>query len=744
MNLTAMKKRLYIIASVLAAITACSEKNELSTPLELGVKQQEVTLPCTAGSYYVEVLADGEFTLSLPSDATWLSIGGERSISGHGDSRIELSYEMNRGLQRTAVLHLSRGKKDIGIEITQQGILSSGIEFGVRSITAGAEAGRHSAKITTLCKDSDLLISVSYKGQQGWISDFEKSNNYLVFGVIENASEENRIAEITVSSKSDPALSDVLQICQLGSGISLNKIAFDELEGIAGSAVSGSGSYLEGVVISDNSEGNGAPNLNISASLQDNTLADRTVYIQAADGSAGVKVIFDSQADNILRRYDSVRLLLDGTTVIRHSDPVHYEIRGVGTENLLYTEAGNSLSVPEKKKRMSELTDADIHTFVTITDCEIPIRKGPFFPIDLRHTYVINRYPMVIRDIEGSTMHLMSNITASWQRDGKGLPEGSGEISGVLVHETCDNFNWDSAKAMAATIDGVKLDYVTEIGDIGKYQIRPLKRSEIKLGERFEDGFSGLLMEVRYYNKSHNELVVNVKSNTIYSTYPAVEFPLTDPSVKGVLETVGSDGNVAGVAAYRDWTLLGPMENGELTNASCGNGVYDFFGNSAHWNVYSLASTTGLLLDANGSAWYCTGWSEKKSWRATFSTEGLTEANFPLSVQFGAVAGLGETVGAPRYWVIEYSADGSVWTKFGEYTVPDFPILSNRKAWQCPGPKYMSFTLPEDSSMLGKEKVYVRMHPANTKAGTPNSYDDGEIVSTCTSEMNYFAIRYNK
>ena len=90
MNLTAMKKRLYIIASVLAAITACSEKNELSTPLELGVKQQEVTLPCTAGSYYVEVLADGEFTLSLPSDATWLSIGGERSISGHGDSRIEL------------------------------------------------------------------------------------------------------------------------------------------------------------------------------------------------------------------------------------------------------------------------------------------------------------------------------------------------------------------------------------------------------------------------------------------------------------------------------------------------------------------------------------------------------------------------------------------------------------------------------------------------------------------------------
>ena len=101
-------------------------------------------------------------------------------------------------------------------------------------------------------------------------------------------------------------------------------------------------------------------------------------------------------------------------------------------------------------------------------------------------------------------------------------------------------------------------------------------------------------------------------------------------------------------------------------------------------------------------------------------------------------------MGAPRYWVIEYSADGSVWTEFGEYTVPDFPILSNRKAWQCPGPKYMSFTLPEDSSMLGKEKVYVRMHPANTKAGTPNSYDDGEIVSTCTSEMNYFAIRYNK
>ena len=105
---------------------------------------------------------------------------------------------------------------------------------------------------------------------------------------------------------------------------------------------------------------------------------------------------------------------------------------------------------------------------------------------------------------------------------------------------------------------------------------------------------------------------------------------------------------------------------------------------------------------------------------------------------------MGRTVGAPRYWNMEYSVDGQKWTTAASYTVPDFPVISSRKPWQCPGPKYVSINLPEDTSLLDRNIVYVRMRPSSTQAGTTASYDGGTIVEGRETAMNYFAVRYNK
>lgn len=740
----AMKRLLIIFPLFIMALSCSLDDNEMVEPEELGVKESSVTVACTAGTHDLEILSDGEFTLSLPSDAPWLSLEKGRSIKGSGDSSVKLVHEMNRGPERTAVISIDRGRKHIEVSYTQQGVLSAGIEFGERSITVPASAGSHSVRLLTLFKDSELEISVSYKGTGGWISDFRKSNNNLLFDVIENAGDENRIAEILVKSKNDESIFDVLQICQLAAGETLTVIGYGQLSDVASGVLTGPGLCLEGIVVSDNSEGNGGPNRNISVTLQDNTLTERTVYVQAADGSAGVKLVFDTVGDNITRRYDAVKILLDGADVKAFADPVRYEISGITSANLLSTRAGSSFDVVKKEKRMSELTDADVHTYVTLKDCEIPIRKGPFFPIELRLKNVINRYPMLIRDIEGGSMYLMTNFTASWQRDGKVMPQGSGTISGIIVHETSDNYCWDKAKAQSEIVSGIKEEYVADIGEIGKYQIRPVTRGDIRLADNVEDGFSEILMEVRYYNKGRSELVVNVDGNTIYSTWPAVEFPLSDSAVKGKFQVISSTGEVTGVLPYRDWTLLGPYVDGRIGDVELGNGVTDFFGTSILTNIISVSADSGLLESDNGSAWYCSQWSEAKHWKATFSTKGLTAANFPLSVQFGAVSGLGESVGAPRYWKIEYSVDGSSWNLVDSYTVPDFPIRSNAKQWQCPGFKYMNFNLPEDAALLDRDEVYVRMHPANTQAGTSDTYDGGNIVSSARSELNYFAVRYNK
>ena len=122
--------------------------------------------------------------------------------------------------------------------------------------------------------------------------------------------------------------------------------------------------------------------------------------------------------------------------------------------------------LPVIKRTISTLKEADVNTFVTLQSCEIPVRKGPFIPVDLRYRNIVNKYPMVLRDASGSIMYLVSNTDCAWARDGKGMPQGSGNISGIIVHERCDNFEWDSQKARESTLLS---DYLTDEGYIGKY-----------------------------------------------------------------------------------------------------------------------------------------------------------------------------------------------------------------------------------------------------------------------------------
>ena len=182
-------------------------------------------------------------------------------------------------------------------------------------------------------------------------------------------------------------------------------------------------------------------------------------------------------------------------------------------------EVGSVSDVTVKQKKMSELTSSDVYTLVELLDCEIPVRKGPYVGIDVRHYNLMSKYPMVIRDTEGSSMHMVVNTTCSWHRDGTGMPQGSGSVTGVIVHEHCDNFEWDQTAADAMVSSGLGLDYVTDLGHIGLYQIRPVAKSEIALADDFEDGFSKLVCEFTYvYSDVAQLLIPNYVDNVIFST----------------------------------------------------------------------------------------------------------------------------------------------------------------------------------------------------------------------------------
>ena len=357
-----------------------------------------------------------------------------------------------------------------------------------------------SSKVLTLSGADDIEIVTEYveEGLGQWISQERMDNNYLKFNVAENMSSEARHAVIVVSKKGT-SLSGRIQVGQAAAGAEYTYVTVSELK----SMIQSPGSIqLDGhivlkdvIVLNDNLEGNGSENINVTSIVQDLTVADRTLYVSDAESQSGIRMDFNSGADLLVKRFDHVEVDLAGATLTWLEEPDRFVVSGLESQAVMSNEVGSVSDVTVKQKKMSELTSSDVYTLVELLDCEIPVRKGPYVGIDVRHYNLMSKYPMVIRDAEGSSMHMVVNTTCSWHRDGTGMPQGSGSVTGVIVHEHCDNFEWDQAAADAMVSSGLGLDYVTDLGHIGLYQIRPVTKSEIALADDFEDGFSKLVCE---------------------------------------------------------------------------------------------------------------------------------------------------------------------------------------------------------------------------------------------------------
>ena len=121
-------------------------------------------------------------------------------------------------------------------------------------------------------------------------------------------------------------------------------------------------------------------------------------------------------------------------------------------------------------------------------------------------------------------------------------------------------------------------------------------------------------------------------------------------------------------------------------------------------------------------------------WVAEFST--ADAVGTAPSVQFAV---LNFAIGAPRYWNVEWSTNGSSWVKAGDYTVPDVTSWNDTKYWQLCGFKHVSCELPDEA--LGQSKVYVRLIPNSSLAGEAKSYDKG-AAQNLSSALAYFTVRY--
>ena len=752
--MSVMKRYMILVLLSLAALS-CQDKLAQLDVVEFGaalMDEDSMPLGYKAGEFDIRVVSDGDYTAEITEGAQWLHFEGDAlTYSGDSsDSRVTICYDANRTILRSGKIVLKRKHRKVEIEISQLGILSEDFSIDQQNLWIGAEGGFLSSKVLTLSGAEDVVIETEYveEGHSQWVSQTRMENNYLKFNVAENMSSQARHAVIVVSKKGT-SLSGRIQVGQAAAGAEYDYVTLSELKAMIdtpGSIEIEENVVLKDIIVlNDNLEGNGAENKNITSIVQDLKVADRTLYVSDAAGTSGLRLDFNAGSELLIKRYDKIGLDLSGATLTWVEDPDRYVVSGLKAASVMSNEVGSEGDVTVRQKKMSELVPSDVYTLVELTDCEIPIRKGPYAGIDARHYNLMNKYPMVIRDAEGSTMHMMVNTTCSWHRDGTAMPQGSGSITGIIVHEHCDNFEWDQEKADAMVSAGLGLDYVADLGHIGQYQIRPVSKNDIALDPDFENGFSKLVCEFTYSYSDvvEQKLIPNYVDGVLFSTDGEVRSQMT------LQLKSGDKREIQTISTKRDWSLLGPYKDGEISDLSTGNGVY-CYGESAVWfntsSQESLGRSQARIDKICGSAWNATGWSVNKYWQVNISTKGLTAAeNAPMSIQLGAVNGYGDRVGGPRYWKMVYcTSESDAGTVIAEYTVPDFPQNGNRRLWHCPGHKYMSFNVPENIDIWDKDNVIIRMVPVNTKADNGDTYERGTIDANVDNAINYFAVRCNK
>ena len=719
------------------ALTACEKDNGEETRVsEFGPVQKEFTASWKSGSGRVPVLSNQPYDIALiDPDNGWLELDTDgRGTHFTGDDQFKVHFTANDGFPRMEGIRLWTRDRADTVYIKQEGFISPELNFSTRSITVLGDGGQATAQISTNLELEDLGQQIVYTSDDegGWISGLDISNGFLILQADPNADPEAlRNARITLSYRDgwNRTLSSTVYITQANAKNEFgHEISFGEVRDMVGPV--NRDVFIEGRIISDIGNGNNGENPMKTLTSIDYTETYRTAYIQSLDGSQGFMIKTVSEDDNIFERYSKVRILLKGATVKQEVDPERYIIEKVTSAMVMSSVSGSASDIPQKRKHYRDLTDMDVYTWVTLADCELPVRKGSLTPINegyARNTGANRetKYPMLVRDKNGDSFYMMTNTTCKYRRDGQMLPYGSGDISGVLVHETHDRFVWMGSQDM---------------GDIGRYQIRHLTREDIALEKDFANSFSALLTEYRY-GKLESHVFRPTTGDNGYLTF-------TLP-----IEASGDAG-----AATSDPSYLGPIgnkDNLDKEGPTAGIHTGNINGNGVVENGKQMCTDKGTNNDGKGnvasadfSAWTnkCQWWNTEtdrsEAWLLHFSTQGVSTD--VLSMQ---VAMQNRSIGGPRYIKVDWSEHGDNnrddWNPITEFQVPDIVNWSLTLYWQCAGYKYIDVPLPLE--LLGKEDVCIRFSAANQKAGgKENDEFDNQIISTGEIAFSYIGVRYNK
>ena len=756
-----------ILLAALAA-TACMDHGDDIPLIELGAVENSFTVNATAGHVDIQVYSNQPAVLSFLDDgASWADLSDTRLPL---DGKFYIDYADNTGFPRmTRVLIQSADAvRSDTVVLRQRGarVPAMAFEGGTSTNVPGSSGGKASVRFGTNIAPDELTFTTQYDAgeepAEEWLSEIAlqpagEEEYTFTFDYAGNDTDELRTATVTVSyvngwEETEQLTLNVIQRTKndmLGHDISFAELREKAL------TVSKVDEYwlLEGYVVSDRDSKNAGNNPMPTDMSVDYSGCEKTVYLESPDGRYGFCVETATPEDNAFTRYDKVKILLKDAELVFEPDPDRYMIKGIRSSMIVERVTGNDASVlPVKQKYISELTDEDIYTFVTLRDCEFAVRKGSLTPVHEGYTLAdaqgrLNMYPRLIRDNKGSLIHLLTNTTCPYRRNGTRLPYGSGELAGVIVHERFPQYEYvDTADDLAN-------------GIIGSYQIRHMSFADIRFAEDRSQSFSETLTEYSY-----------VKGKAAAADGYAYWYPTWGTNGR-FTQTASKSAYPNGVYNAACWHYLGWCGTARGTapfRSHIGNDGYSGFGvileDGTNYAVKSTAvNTDGKGTDqANWLAWVTTYWwnastDRPYAWVVEFSTAGISSDRVSLimSVQSGRA-----TLNAgPYFWKVQWSAtgdyesdegwfdveaaqtapDGSAYT----FTQPDFLVFATQRSWQLPAYKQVEIPLPAE--IMGREKVWLRIQPAS-RLSSGLGFLDGTIPMgyNAAGAMDYLAVRYNR
>ncbi len=633
-----MRKYLYIIACLLLGIIACrkSEDYKFSTPL--AIDSRIVRVDALADTTRIIVYADGDWKMEPVSETPWLQL---QTNSGRGKGEVLVQVKDNSGqLPRAAKLVVRGGGKSDTIVLQQKGIVPL-LTLTDKTAQTISNGGTYKTAINTNIPLNLMTVACSYDstGSANWISELQIKDGYLFFKTDTNQLSVMRsmVLRLSYLDALGTTTRDTLLI-QQKPGMSFEGAVqkdFAYVKQALNNGIINENIYVEGIVVSDKGHPNIAQNLNNPANkhVLDKTENSIAVYVQSLDGSSGLYFRTKTPGDNIFNFNDRVKIWLKGTSVQQLQNPARTIISNLDVLHIMKKEVGIS-SLQPKEKYMADLTDNDLYTYTKLKDVEISIPNGSFTNINEGYTARMDCYPMSIRDVQGNSMYMLTNLDVPYRRDGKQVPQGSGSIAGILVHEEYDRYG----------------------GNIGRYAIRHLKREDIALNDDRNNGFSKVLAE---WSRFKNEYA---------NTPTATQHPLTPD--------IGTGRMTQSSKTWLDYTANG------ITGTTDYNGL-----------IQEPATNKGAVT--NGG-WGCKGWwntttNAGEYWEMEVSSAGIVT---PISLQIEG----NTDIGGPRNFVVEWSVNNSTWTNAGNFTFEDVANWSNTLLTQVAGFKVLNFQLPQAAS----------------------------------------------